>query len=193
MSKPKRQTQITTQSTPSGTRTWKERLPALMYIAGFLFILILFYALYSNQYFADWIVEPYVRAQTWVASKLLNLCGFNTVADGTQLSGALATINVVKGCDGMEVTALYLIGVMMVPFDWKYKWRGIGYGLAVLVLLNLVRIIGLYLSQIYWQKAFEFLHLHGGFALFMVVAIFIWTSWANWALRKEKQDLHAAN
>jgi exosortase/archaeosortase family protein len=156
------------------------------YILSFLAILVGFYVIYTSTFFTEWLLEPYVHIQAVLASTVLNLFGLKTVANGTELAGAQATLSVVKGCDGMEVTALYLIGVLLVPFQRSSKLAGLGYGLLVLFVLNLIRIIGLYLTQIHYPAAFEFLHLHGGFALFTVVAILMWTYWANWALKREK-------
>jgi exosortase/archaeosortase family protein len=166
------------------------RRPVLQYIGGFLALLVGFYALYTNAFFHENVLQPIVNTQAWLASKFLTLIGYPTGSDGSQISGALTSLNVQKGCDGMEVTALYLIGVLLVPFRWRSKWIGLGYGLAVLFVLNLLRIIILYLAQIHWPSAFEMLHLHGGFALFTVVTIFMWAHWANWAVRQEKTPDH---
>jgi exosortase/archaeosortase family protein len=159
------------------------------FVLGFLSLLVLFYVIYTNKFFSDHFLTPYVHFQTWLASVLLTIFGDHAVANGTELSSARTSLNVVKGCDGMEVTALYLIAILMVPFRWSSKWAGIGYGLLVLFMLNLVRILGLYLAQIYWPSGFETLHLHGGFALFTVAAIVMWVWWANWALRREKVNI----
>jgi exosortase/archaeosortase family protein len=174
------------EAKPANNSSWK-------YIGAFLGVLIGFYLIYTSAFFTKWFLDPYVHFQTVLSSAVLNLFGANTVADGTQLASARATLSVVKGCDGMEVTALYLIGVLLVPFQRSSKLAGLGYGLLVLFLLNLIRIIALYLAQVYYPASFEFLHLHGGFALFTVVAILMWTYWANWALKREKTtEPHAA-
>ena len=32
------------------------------------------------------------------------------------------SLNVAKGCDGMEPLALFIIGVLLVPFAWRSIW-----------------------------------------------------------------------
>lgn len=171
---------------------WGEKSPVLKYLGGFVLLLALFYALYVSPFFENWFLLPFLHVQTAMASFLLNLFGMGTTADGALLQGASISLNVAKGCDGMEASALFLIGVLLMPFSWRSKGAGLLMGAAVLFLLNLLRIVVLFLSKIYWPSAFEALHIHGGFALFTVVAILMWAGWAGWAIKKEKKEAHAA-
>jgi exosortase/archaeosortase family protein len=53
------------------------------------------------------------------------------------------------------------------------------------MLLNFVRITGLYLVGLYFPGAvFDILHEQGGFIIFTALSIFIWMFWANRALIK---------
>ncbi len=174
-----------TSTRQSWKTTFQDKLPILKYVGGFILLLSIFYSIYVSDIFKIGFLNPFVSFQAKLSSFLLNLMGQNTTTAGTQLIGT-TSLNVTKGCDGMEVTALYLIGVLLMPFAWRSKMWGVLTGLGVLFLLNLGRIVALYLSQIYWPSAFDFLHLHGGFALFTVVAIFMWARWANWAIRQER-------
>jgi exosortase/archaeosortase family protein len=162
-----------------------DRRPIWRFIAGFALLLVLFYAVYISSVFNQYFLEPYVGGQTRVAAAFLHLFGADTHASGTDLMGPGVTLTVKKGCDGMEATALYVIGILLMPFSRHSKLVGLAAGLAVLVVLNLLRIVGLYLSQVHWPAAFEWLHLHGGFALFTTVSVFMWMLWANWAMRRE--------
>jgi exosortase/archaeosortase family protein len=164
--------------------------PILRYVGGFVGLLIVFYVVYSSNFFDQYFLQPIVSTQTTISSVVLNLFGQENKADGITLTGSNNSLNVSKGCDGMEVSALYLIGILLMPFTWQSKGVGLFWGFLVLYLLNLLRIIGLFVTQIYMPSAFDFLHLHGGFALFTVVAIFMWMIWANWAIKKEKNTNH---
>jgi exosortase/archaeosortase family protein len=164
---------------------WQEKWPIVRYVLGFMVLLALFYSVYVSSFFNESFLKPYINGQAKAASAVLNLFGYQTGVSGTDLIGEV-TLTVKKGCDGIEVTALYLIGILLTPFSWRSKAMGLVAGLAVLVLLNLLRIIGLYLAQVHWPSSFDFLHLHGGFALFTVTAIFMWMVWANWAIHREK-------
>ena len=167
-------------------QSWRDKSPVLKYLLGFVLLLVLFYAVYITPFFEEWVLLPVLQVQTEISSFFLNLFGQGTNAQDATLQGKLATLNVAKGCDGMEAMALYLIGVLLMPFSWRSKGVGLLLGAGVLFVLNLVRIIGLYLAKVYWPSAFDTLHIHGGFALFTIVAILLWAAWAGWAMRKEK-------
>jgi exosortase/archaeosortase family protein len=164
--------------------------PILRYVGGFIGLLLIFYVVYSSDFFDQYFLQPIVCFQTKISSIVLNMFGQENNADGITITGLHNSLNVSKGCDGMEVSALYLIGVLLMPFTWRSKGVGVFWGFTVLFLLNLVRIIALFVTQIYMPTAFDFLHLHGGFALFTIVAIFMWMIWANWAIQKEKNNSH---
>ena len=172
-------------------KSWREKSPILKYLGGFLLLLILFYAVYISSFFETWVLTPFLSLQTKMASLSLNLFGMGTTASGATLVSQATSLNVAKGCDGMEASALYLIGVLLMPFNWRSKAVGFLMGAGVLFMLNLIRIIGLYLVKVYWPSAFEAAHIHGGFALFTIVAILMWAAWAGWAMRKEKPVDHA--
>ena len=167
-------------------QTWRDKAPILKYLAGFVVILSLFYALYVTSFFETNFLSPLVQLQSEISSFILNIFGMGTTSENSLLSGKGAVLNVAKGCDGIEAMVLYLAGVLLMPFAWRSKIVGLLLGAGVLFFLNLLRIIGLYLAKVYWPSAFEILHIHGGFALFTIVAILLWAGWANWAIRKEK-------
>ncbi len=166
-------------------KSWRDKSPILKYLGGFVGLLVIFYAIYTSQFFEEWVLLPLMSLQTAIAGFFLNLFGLGVSSEGAVLQGQAAMLNVAKGCDGMEASALYLIGVLLMPFSWRSKWVGLGLGAGVLFLLNLLRIIVLYLSKVYFPSAFETLHIHGGFALFTIVAILMWAGWANWAMKRE--------
>jgi exosortase/archaeosortase family protein len=169
---------------------WKDKIPVWKYLLGFAILLTGFYSIYVSSFFEERFLKPFLRFQTEIASAVLNLFAQATTADSAILQSAEATLNVAKGCDGMEASALFLIGVLLMPFSWRSKMVGILAGAVVLFLLNLLRIIILFLSKKYFPSAFETLHIHGGFALFTIVAILLWATWSSWAIRQEKKNPH---
>lgn len=182
-----------TQSLQS--KVWSKlegKLPILKFVLSFLLGLILFYSFYFSDFYTDHIGSTITKLQSDFASGFLNLLGFKTLSEGAVLVSEGIQLDIRKGCDGIEPTFFFLIGVLVVPLSKRAKLFGVAFGLIVLTLLNLLRIIILYLVQVYWPDSFDFLHLHGGFTLFFIVTIAIWIMWANWAIRHDnasKNDL----
>lgn len=171
---------------------WQEKLP----IWGFLLIfglgLTLFYIVYDLPFFQDFFVDLILEGQTWIAGSILQIFGEDVLVQGRVLSNGIESIDVRKGCDGVETIAVFILGVLVVPFPFRLKIPGILIGVLALFLLNLIRIIGLYLARMYAPVTFDFLHLHGGFVLFTLVGFLAWVSWAGWAIQQEKLAAIAA-
>ncbi|MCB0598125.1 MAG: archaeosortase/exosortase family protein [Lewinellaceae bacterium] len=164
----------------------QKRLPVVKFLVAFLISILAFYWLYNSAFFAEEISKPLTKFQAELSSHILNFFGQNTWVEKSILHGQNSALDIKKGCDGIEPTALFIIGVLIVPLSWKTKLPGLLMGLIALLLINLLRITGLYFANVYWPEAFEFLHLHGGFALFFVVAIIVWMVWASWAIQYTK-------
>ncbi|MBK7232973.1 MAG: hypothetical protein IPH93_12115 [Saprospiraceae bacterium] len=87
----------------------------------------------------------------------------------------------------MEATFLYIAAVLSLPLvAAKYKYPALIYGLIILVILNIIRIAGLFLAKIHYPSIFEFLHLHGGVVIFMMISIVMWLIWVQWVMKKDK-------
>ncbi|GAG21353.1 unnamed protein product [marine sediment metagenome] len=56
-------------------------------------------------------------------------------------------------------------------------------GCSLLLVLNLVRIVTLYLTGLYYRSLFDMMHLDVWQAAFIVLAILFWAGWASWVGR----------
>ena len=110
---------------------------------------------------------------------------------GHALNSARGSINVERGCDAVEPTALFVSAVLASPVPWMSKLPAVVVGALVLAVLNVVRIVSLFLSAVYWRKAFDILHLDVWQAAFILLAILMWALWASWAVRRQVVRVHA--
>ncbi len=121
-----------------------------------------------------------LNIQARLASMLLILFGEKTNVEGDNIIGEVFKVSIRGGCDGMEATALYVIAVLAVPIiRFREKFPALFYGLLILFVLNIFRIALLYYAGIYWPKAFEFMHLHGGVIVFTMISVILWLVWVN--------------
>ena len=123
---------------------WKDYSVVVIYFSLFLFSLILFYTFYSSRFFMEHLALPIIHFQGEVASFCLQLFGYNTHIEQHILQGSGQTLSIMKGCDGIEPIALYIIGVLLTPFSLSIRFRGLLVGLLVLLVLNIFRIILLF-------------------------------------------------
>lgn len=123
---------------------------------------------------------PLLSAQANLSNGILNILSYDTEAIGDVIASPTFRVSIKNGCDGMEATALYAFAIMAFPFiAWRHKIKGLITGVVVLSILNLFRIVGLYMAGIHWRAGFEFLHLHGGVIIFTMIAILLWLIWLS--------------
>lgn len=150
--------------------------------------MLLFYAFYYSPLYEKFVMPGLLNLQAKLASYVLILFGEKTSVEGDNIIGDTFKVSIHGGCDGLEATALYLIALIALPVvSFKEKYSALGYGLLILFVLNIFRIAILYYSGLYWPGAFEFLHLHGGVIIFMMISVILWLIWVNIILNKRKK------
>lgn len=164
---------------------WNKQSPAIRFLILFVIVMVLFYFFYYSPLYENYLMNPLLNTQARISNVFLNILGQDTKVFGDIISSDDFSVSIKGGCDGVEATALFLVAILVFPLSFKLKWPGILLGLAVLSVLNIIRIAGLYLAGIYWPAAFEFLHLHGGVVVFTLIAIMLWMIWINWALKQK--------
>ncbi|MBT8219275.1 MAG: archaeosortase/exosortase family protein [Bacteroidia bacterium] len=172
------------KNTKSLLAKWNSVSPAIKFLAGFIFSIIIFYLIYYSAPYEQLIGNHFIKFQAKLSSGILNLFGIDASTAGQTLSGDGYSVNIQKNCDGTEVTALFLCSILVFPILFKYKVPGLLIGGSILILLNILRIVLLFLSGKNFPQWFDFLHEQGGPVIFMAVSIILWIIWANWALKR---------
>ncbi len=157
----------------------------IRFFATFALLMILFYLVYNSSFYTKHIMPILLGTQAKISSALLSIMGFGTTALKETVYNDSFRVDIRGGCDGLEGTALFVAGVLSFPFaSWKSKLKGLLLGVLILGIVNIVRIVILFLSGLYWPSAFEFLHLHGGVILYSIFAVLLWIIWVNRRLQE---------
>ncbi len=171
-----------TQETPSSL---KQKLSFLKFLAGFIICMGLFYFFYYSEFYTNSIEVAFMNAQARLGNFLLHLISQDTVVNGYTISGNGFSIDIKKGCDGLEAMAILASGIIIFPTSVKLKVPGLVFGIIALFLLNLLRIAGLYMiGKNCSNDFFELMHLQGGFIIFTAIGVLFLLSWMNWTTTK---------
>ena len=124
---------------------------------------------------------------------LLRLVGQASEVMGTTITTQGFSVDIVRGCDGLEPIAAFVAAVLASPVAWRRKLRGLAMGSVFLWLANLVRIVTLVLIGLYAPSLFKRMHLEVWQAAFIVLAVATWFVWVQWATRTPRiqADAHA--
>lgn len=171
---------------PAWRKFWTQKSPVLKFLGGFLLFMLLFYLFYYSALYQNVLSDPIERVQAQLSGALLRLLGYQAVVNDDAILGNGFSVQIAKGCDGVEPLFMLLGGILVFPIAWRLKWPGLLAGFLTLTVLNILRIVGLFLAGIHIPAAFDFLHLHGGFVIFTLITILLWMVWANWAMQKSR-------
>lgn len=170
-----------------GAVSWlRDRHPVLKFLLGFIGCMAVFYTIYYAGFYQEYVEKPILSLQANAASALLHLLGHDTKVMGAAIGAGNFSIDIQNGCDGLEALAILVSGILIFPATPAQKGRGLLWGIPVLMVLNLLRIVGLYLSGVYFSKfVFELLHIQGGFILFTMISVLILFTWMSWVMRSQ--------
>lgn len=142
----------------------------------------------------DGFFPPYLRANAAVSGGLLNLFGSDVTVDGKAITGADGrSIQVERGCDAVEPSALFVSAVLASPVPLLSRLGAAVLGTLALMLLNLVRVVSLFLVRMHFSReVFDTMHLDVWQALFIFLAIVFWWMWASRAARQRTRRADVA-
>jgi len=169
---------------PGRSPVWIEtKRPVLRFVLLFAFLMGPFTLFFYGFLTSATVFESYLHLNTAVSAKILRVFGEDAAADGTSLRSSRASLEIRHGCDAILPTALFVSAVVAFPVSIRSKWSAIFLGSGTLLTINLVRIISLYYTRIYYPKWFHPMHVDVWQPLFIFLALFLWVVWALRATR----------
>lgn len=161
------------------------RKNAIPFFLGLVFlIIILFYLIYRNAWADAYVFTPMVNLYAAISAMLLNVLGYGVNASGDLIYSSGFSVSVKKGCDAAEPMAIFIAGIIAFPALVRNKLAGLVLGLSLLFLLNIVRIISLYMMGIHSPEYFEAMHLAVWQVVFIISAILLWYLWLRYLVNR---------
>jgi exosortase/archaeosortase family protein len=112
--------------------------------------------------------------------KLIGLIGGFPVAKmGTIMSSGSFEVDVAPACSGAVPTSIYMAAVFAYPTSWRARWLGTALGIAVIQVVNVVRVSALFFIGLYFKAFFHDTHVYVAQALVVCVAVALWLHWAT--------------
>lgn len=158
------------------------RNPFVHFFALFIGLMVLFYIFYVWIY-EGYLESPITHTNAVLGSFLINVFGYGTAVDGSLIEGDFV-MNVKRGCDAIEPIGLASSIILAYPTLMKNKFKGVIVGVSLLLLINLIRIVTLYMTGIHAPKWFEIMHLEVWQFLFIVIAVLYSILWIRWDAKK---------
>jgi exosortase family protein XrtM len=122
------------------------------------------------------IVAPAAFTINWATPEV------HSYASGSHLRSPGGGINIVNGCDGMELLFLLIAGFLAAPLAWRGRFLGILAGIPFIYLLNQARILALFYSNRSNPSLFDALH---GFIAPLAMVLLIAAYFYMWLFRAQ--------
>jgi exosortase H (IPTLxxWG-CTERM-specific) len=118
-------------------------------------------------------------------ARLLTALGQDVTTLGTSISSSKFSVSIIQGCDAVEPIALFICAILAFPSPFLGKIPGMIAGAVLLFLLNLARIVSLFLLGVYSPELFAVVHIDVWQALFVFFAVLFWILWLLWIVRMQ--------
>ena len=154
---------------------------AILFGAMVIPLNIYYYASFSK----TGVFQGYLGINARASASIMRIFGTEATAIGDSISSPApgSGLSIAMGCDAIQPSILFLCAVLASPVSLRSKLPGVLLGVPILLVLNVVRIITLFYTQIYVPSLFELMHIDVWQALFIILAMVFWVIWAGWAKR----------
>jgi len=176
-------------------KTWMQTHGRDLRFLGIFGALMLVYFFFITTSFSkDDFFPWYLRGTTQVSGSVLHATGYSSVSvEGQSLVSTRGAITVERGCDALDPTALFLSAVVASPAAMSLKIPGLIGGTLILMVVNVIRIVTLFLTRVHWSSAFDVMHLDIWQVAFILFAIVLWAGWASWAKNRTVARVHVSS
>jgi exosortase/archaeosortase family protein len=150
------------------------RTRLIVFVAVFL---LLYGALQFASGFQRWFIDDLtVPLAAWA----INTTGVSPVpvhANGSRLVASGGGLNVLQGCEGLDLLCLWIAAATAGPFTWRARLLALTLGTALVFALNQVRLVSLY--HLYRSHRDWFGDAHGLWWPLALVGL-VWALFALW-------------
>lgn len=162
--------------------------PVFQFVGLFVVLMGVFYAVTMVGRVERDILPSYMRFYANISAATMNIFGEGASASGTSVSSARYSVNIKQGCDALAPSALFIAAVLAFPGSFRSKIPGVLAGTLVLAVINLVRIISLFYTGIYFPRWFETMHVDVWQPAFILLSLTLWVLWALWATQGDPRS-----
>jgi len=164
---------------PSTEPFWRRYRREITFLVLFIVLLGGSFTLISIQWVNDHAIEPLTAGIAQVSGAMLDLIGQNVTMHGTVIKGPRFAVNIRNGCNGIEAMLIFLAAVVAFPASWRSRLLGLGLGILAIQVVNLIRVVALFLTGTYFPSLFDASHTVIWQTLVILSGVLLWIFWAN--------------
>jgi len=142
-----------------------------------LLSLVAFFYLLRQPYFASHVVDPYTNFVAWFSRFCLRVVGVDARGEGSLITSPQFSVTIKNVCNGLEVTAIFFATVLGFPSSARSKLLGLAIGYPTIFLVNVVRIMVLFVLGFKIPGIFDDVHYYYAQAFVIIATVAVWMAW----------------
>jgi exosortase H (IPTLxxWG-CTERM-specific) len=162
-----------------GLSFWQRNRRELTFLILFVVLLGGGFTLISLNWVNENVIEPFTAGIAKVSGVTLNILGQNVTMVGTAIRSPRFAVNIRNGCNGVEAMLIFLSAVLAFPAPWKSRLLGLALGILAIQVVNLIRVVSLFLTGVYFPKIFDSSHTVIWQTIVILFGVLLWIFWAN--------------
>ena len=127
----------------------------------------------------DHAIEPFTGWVARASGVALDLLGQDVRMEGTVIRSDRFAVNIRNGCNGVETLLIFGAAVLAFPASWRSRLLGLAAGAVLIQLVNLVRVVALFLTGAYLPELFDASHTVVWQTLVVLFGVLLWVLWAD--------------
>jgi exosortase H (IPTLxxWG-CTERM-specific) len=151
----------------------------IRFLVTFVVVLGLGFTLIAWNPVNDRVIEPFTAGIAEVSGAVLSAIGQGTTMQGTVIRSPRFAVNIQNGCNGIEALIIYCAAVLAFPAPWRSKAFGLVFGFIAIQIVNLIRVVALFLTGVYLPKLFDSSHTVIWQTIVILAGVLLWILWAN--------------
>ena len=153
--------------------------------------LLLFLFFWIGFFFVAWMFTDDLKVLCpWTATQVswaMRLLGVESTASGTLCTFGPRSVTIIMECTALQVAMIYAALVLAYPSSVKAKLIGIGAGLPLILVINIIRLV--VICFVLWWKPeyFEMMHIYVWQVVFIVVVVAMAALWIEKVVHRERR------
>lgn len=173
---PSSQRQAESQRPPAGWRAYRQEI---QFLVVFMLILGSGFTLLSLNSVNNNVIEPFTAGVAKASGFCLQLIDPSVTMRGTEIHNPKFAVNIKNGCNGVEAMIIFLAAVLAFPATWKARAIGLVGGIIAIQIVNLIRVVALFLTGVHFRSFFDQSHTVVWQTVVILCGVLLWIFWAN--------------
>jgi archaeosortase B (VPXXXP-CTERM-specific) len=164
--------------------------PAYRFVLLFIIylgIVAIVYPLITNHFY--FIVEGMMVGTAQIEGFILGIFSSGAHASGKLVTYGHFPVKIIEECTGIYEILIFIAAVMAFPTSLKKKGIGLAFGIPLMYLFNIVRILVLLVVGSYYYEIFDFMHLYFWQVTLILMITSVWVLWILKVVRHEEKVL----